>query len=200
MANKVGICNKSLSLLGVGKQIASLTENSSEARACNEFYESSLKATLRDFPWPFSTKIVALGLVEEEPNSEWAYSYTYPSDCLMDRRILSGMRQDTTESRVPYRVVSDGASGQLIYTDQEDAELEYTFFNENASVYPADFELAFAWRLAVYCAPRVTKGDPFKNADKAMTMYLKEISRAERNATRQGAREPEPDSYFERCR
>src|SRR5688572_11149621 len=108
MASETEIANLALSHLGVGKEIANLeTERSQEAVACRRFYDTARDATLRDFSWPFATKIAVLGLIEADPNDEWDYSYRYPSDCLQLRRILSGVRNDTRDSRVPFKLAHD---------------------------------------------------------------------------------------------
>lgn len=193
MASKVAICNMALGALGVGDQIANLTtERSAEARACRIFYEETLKETLRDYAWPFATKIETLALVEEDPNDEWAYSYRYPTDCVMARRILSGQRQDSRETRVPNKIIKD-AEGQLILTDEDDAELEYTAFFDEPQHYPPDFIAALAYLLAVRIAPMVTGGDPFGLQEKNIKLYNYEIAKAKANA----ANEEQPEAEAE---
>jgi hypothetical protein len=182
MASSTEICNIALSHLNIGKEIAALdTEQSQEASACRRFYETALDATLRDFAWPFSSKIDVLALIEEDPNDEWAFSYRYPSDCLKVKRILSGVRVDTRQSRIEYKISRDDA-GLIIFCDIEDAEMEYSVREEDPEKYPSDFIMAFSYRLAAYIAPRLTKGDPFKLGDKSMSMYFNELSQARANA------------------
>ena len=178
MASKVGIVNMALSHLGSGKEIANFTtEKSEEAAAARRFYDTALGFVLRDFPWPFATRYVALGLVEADPVSEWAYSYRYPSDCKYLRKIPSGIRNDYRASRVPYIIASDD-TGRLIYTDQQNAEIVYTVGVTNTALYPDDFVLAFSFYLAKLMAKRLTAGDPFKLGDKAMADYLNVLSTA----------------------
>lgn len=175
MSSKVGIVNLALSHLASDKGIATLTEASKEAVTARVFYDIARDATLRGFPWPFATKFAVLSLVSTEPTTEWAYSYRYPSDCLRLHRILSGIRNDDRQSRVSYRMVGDSV-GQLIYTDEQDAEIEYTTKNDNVASYPADFELAFSLYLAVLMAPRLTAGDQFKLGEKAFKQYKYQLS------------------------
>src|SRR5688500_15854934 len=120
------LCNLALSHLGIGKEIANHeTETSAEARACRRFLEVSRKATLSDFGWPCAARIATLTLKEEDPNEEWAYSYNYPAECLKFKRILSGTRNDTAQTRVPYKIANE-TEGTVIYSDAEDAQAEYT--------------------------------------------------------------------------
>lgn len=194
MATSTDIANLALSHLGQGVQIADLdTENSPEAKACRQFYTQARQQTLRDFEWPVATKIAALGLVTEDPNDEWAYSYEYPSDCLEMRRILSGTRNDSRQSKIPYRVVY-GTAGAEIYTDRYQAEAEYTVDVTETGRLPGDLIMAMSFRLASYIAPRVTKGDPFKLSLKCLQMYQLEITKAQANAIKDEQPEQVPDA------
>lgn len=191
-----------ISHLGVGKEIANIeTEQSQEASACRRFYDTARDATLRDFPWPFATKFVALSLIETFSSStaEYNYSYRYPSDCIKLRKIKSGTRNDSRDSRVTYKILKD-SSARIIYTDEENAEAEYTERVEDPSFYPSDFEIAFSFRLAAYIAPRLAKGDPFGLRKAAMDMYNLEISRAKASSINEEQRDELPESEFVRNR
>lgn len=194
------IANLALGHLNQATEIQELdTDNSAAARACRRFFETARKLVLRDFPWPKATKITALALVEEDPNDEWAYSYRYPTDCLQARRIRSGLRNDNRQSRIPYRIVYD-AAGALIYTDQEDAELEYTVNVTTFTRLDEDFVIALSYRLAAYIAPMITGGDPNKLGDRALRNYKMELAQARANALNEEQAEEEPYSEFERAR
>lgn len=196
MSSNTEICNLALSHLGVGKEIANLeTEKSQEASACRRFYEITRDQVLRDFAWPFATKVATLALIEEDPNEEWAFSYRYPVDCLDVRKILSGTRNETQDTRVPYRISNDD-SALCIYTDLEDAQIEYTAKVTNVDFFPVDFLQALSLRLAAYIAPRVTAGDPFKMGDRALQLYRQEMSIARANAVNEQQDERIVDSEF----
>lgn len=199
MATKVGICNFALSHLGVGKEIASLTENSEEASACNRFFEQVREEMLREFPWSFATKFMTMELVDENPTNEWGYSYRYPSDCVKFIRVLSGLRNDNRQSRVSYKIGADG-SGKLIYCDINDAECEYTFLADDPQFWPADFSNAFAFKLAFYIAPRVTGGDPFKLGQRAFEAYKMMLAQAASTNFNEQQVEEDPESEFIRAR
>lgn len=191
-----------LSHLGVGKEIANIdTEQSQEASACRRYYETSRDATLRDFAWPFAQKRVTLALIQTftASTAEWTYSYRYPSDCIKIQRMLSGIRNDTRQSRVPYEILKDSAA-RIVYCDEENVIAEYTERVEDPSFYPADFELAFSFRLASYIAPRVAKGDPFGLRSSTWDMYLQEISRAKSASINEMQKEELPLSELQRAR
>jgi hypothetical protein len=196
MASRTEICNLALSHLGNANEIGNLeTEKSAEASACRRFYDTTRDQTLRDFSWPFATKIASLALIESDPNSEWDYAYGYPSDCLLIRRILSGISPDTSATRVPYRV-ANGTSGLYIFTDKEDAEIEYTIRVDDPTLYPPDFVMAFSLRLAHFIAPRVTGADEYKLGDRALKLYAMEISTAQMSAVGEEQAYLPPESEF----
>jgi hypothetical protein len=153
---------------------------------------------LRETNWPFATRFVALALIEEDPeevNGEWDFSYRYPTDALKVRRIQSGIRNDTRQSRVPYRLGNDD-SGQLIYTDMEDAVAEYTKKITEEARFPPDFVMAMSLRLAGYIAPALTAGDPYDLSKKCFQKYLMEYSIAEANSSNEEQAEENPQSEF----
>ncbi len=199
MSSQIAIYNLALSHIGIGTEVASITERSQEALALNRFYVTTRDAVIRAFLWPFATKIVTLGLVEADPNDEWGYSYRYPSDCLFFRRVLSGIRNDTRQSRVPCKIASD-SSGQLVYTDSESAQAEYTARITDAGLYPADFELALSLRLASQVAPRLTGGDPFKLGERSLALYNFHIATAEASATSENQDDEQPEAQMIRDR
>ena len=181
-SSKTVIVNLALSHLGSGKEIADLeTEQSDEASAMRRFYDEARDKALRDFNWPFATKIASLALVETNPNDEWTYSYRYPTDCLNIRRILSGVRTDNRQTRAAYKVAKDSA-GRIIFTDIDIAKVEYTERVETVEIYPPDFVMALSYLMAMYTAPRVTGGDPFGLGKKSSELYLQELSNARSNA------------------
>ena len=180
MSSTTEISNLAISHLGIGKEIANLdTEQTEEASACRRYFESAKKATLSDLDWTFATKFAVLNLIESQPNEEWNFSYRYPSDCINMRRILSGQRQDTQKTRVPYRISADSA-GRIIYTDKENAEIEYTKNVTDPGLFSAEFALALSFRLASYIAPRLTGGDPFKMKQEMLAQYEIELGRAKK--------------------
>lgn len=200
MASSLTICNKALALLGVATPIASLTERSAEAYACNLFFEEVRDATLRDFEWPFTTKFEALVVDEEEPNDEWAFSYVYPSDCLAIRKILSGVRNDTEDTKVPYEIGVNADGATVIFCDLEDAVLKYSLKVTDANRYTSDFMLALSLHLASFIAPMLTGGDKFKLGERSLVKYLSYIAAAQANSVNEINSDVRPESEFIRGR
>lgn len=194
------MCNLALSHDGVSKEIANVeTENSANAAACRRFFEPARDETFRDFNWPFAKKFVTLGLVESDPNTDWAYSYRYPSDCMRIRKILSGIRNDSRQSRVVYERASDD-SGGLIFTDEANAVLKYTKKVTDVGLFTPDYIMMFSLLLASYIAPRVTAGDPFKLGERAFKLYAFSKTKAEATAFNEEQDDELVESEFIRVR
>ena len=196
MASKTEIANMAISHLGIGATITNLdSDTSQEAQACRVFYETAKKATLKGHDWSFAWKEATLNLVEENPVEEWSYSYRYPSDAVSIRRIVSGFQCDTLDTVVPYTISSD-SSGKLIYTDREEAKVQYTIDANNVDLYTPRFTLALSFQLAYYIAPRITGGDPFKAKADMLAQYKMEIGEAAENNMNEERRGRRPDSEF----
>lgn len=204
--SKTGVCNKALHFIGIGEEIASIDERSSDAKACKMFYADALDEVLREWPWPFATRTVSLDMVntlgdDDEPerySTEFFYAYRYPSDCLYVRRIVSGTVPDTEESLVRYEIGSD-TSGRLILTDAAEAEIKYTARISDESLFPPDFAMALAYRIAIYIAPRLVE-DPRKMVDVCQRSYLLSIEKARGVAAMEESPGRPPKSSFERSR
>lgn len=203
MSSELDICNMALSHLGVSTEIQDLaTERSKEAQACRRFYENTRDEVLRDFDWSFARRREDLALVATDPNTDWGYSYRKPADALAIRSLPNdaGIRIDTAASRVVYEEGSD-TTGDLIFTDQTDAEVIYTFRETVAEKFPPDFVQALSLLLASKIGPRVAGGDQFKLADRAFTLYRVAIQKAQANAANENGRlDPEPDAEMIRVR
>jgi hypothetical protein len=197
---KTEIANLALSHLGTGKNIADLdSERSVEALACKQMWKIACETLQRENDWPFLTKIEDLTLVTTDPNTEWKYSYRYPTDCIVARRILSGVRNDTLESEVKYIIVRDD-TGLLIFTDQEDAVLEYSVYDDSPAKWPPDFGLALSYRLAGLVAPRISTGDPFQRGLISEKLFILSMSHAQANAQNEQRRDNPPQSTYETTR
>jgi hypothetical protein len=201
MATKTEICNLAIGHLGIAINIANVdTERSTEALACRTFYEITRDNCLRDFDWGFARQIVALGLVEEDPNNEWRFSYRYPSNCLLFRRVQSGYRILTNTNQIPFAQSSDVA-GRLIFSDLEDAIGVFTAKITDTSLYTTDFIMALSYRLAMYIGPQVTGGNAFGSmTDRLAKLYDYHLTSARQNSANEEGRDRVAESEFIRGR
>ncbi len=146
-ASVISICNMALARIGVSNFISSLTEASAEARACNLFYESMRDYALRDYQWSFANRRVTLADAGTAPTN-WEYKYGYPSDCLRARAIVvQGLATPRNDQRIPFEVANDNGV-RVIYTNQAQAELQYTVRVEDPTLFDPMFVSALAYLLA----------------------------------------------------
>ncbi len=107
MTSEVDIANRALSAIGTRSSIASLAENSPEARQCARLLEPLRDELLRLAPWNCATIFNNLALICSAPGTpenpstapatwtrgipppSWAYEYAYPADCLRALWIVS---------------------------------------------------------------------------------------------------------------
>lgn len=196
MANRTEICNMAISHLAIGQVISAWdTDQSVEAVALRAFYPTIRDQMLTSFEWPFARKIASLALLEEDPNDLWEYSYSYPADCVTMLRIVSGSRVDQFDSIVQYERM-----GSAIYTDEDDADIEYIYRVTNEALFPADFVMALSLRLALAIAPRVIAGDNQALLKRLQDQYIYEMLTAQANAANEAARYGDIESDYAKAR
>lgn len=118
----IAVANMALDRIDIGQPIDDLSADSDEARACNRWHEKCRDKVLQLNMWPFARRQIALGLVEVDPVDAWTYSYRYPINCIRVIGIANGLRLDT--HRIEWQMGQDD-TGRLIYTDEEDALVDY---------------------------------------------------------------------------
>jgi hypothetical protein len=87
MASIVEICNGALNQLGA-TTILSLTEDSKNARLCNQRFTQVRDAVFRSHPWNCLQKRQELAADTTAPAWGFKFAYTLPADCLRLLRIL----------------------------------------------------------------------------------------------------------------
>jgi len=195
------LANMALGHIGVSEEIADVsTEASAAAAKCNLFLLQAKESTLEAFAWPEATQYTYPGLVENfttlQTAHDWDYSYRYPSDCVMVRRIVTVLgRQDPNPP--PYKIGSD-STARLIYTNEIDAYIEYTKRLVDPNFYGALLAEAVSWRLASFIAPSLSRIKGMQTT--AMGIFDMIVGKAKvKGANEQQHSEP-PESDFIRAR
>ena len=111
MASTVDICNSALNLLGAST-ISALTDDSKNARLCNQRYEPIRNRVFRSHAWNCLHKRVQLAQNSTAPVVEYSYAYALPSDCLRVLKIHNGTT-DSIASSMDYKL-----EGRNIVTDE----------------------------------------------------------------------------------
>lgn len=199
MATKTEIVNLALFKIGASKRLNNVdTERGTLAEAARAIYAVAIPAVLRTFPWPFATAYVALALVDgdaDEPaNYDWTFAYRYPTDCKYARRlVVPGGGGRNNPNPPPFRVGRD-SQGRLIYTNEEDAQLEYTASIEDAGEFDDLMVDALSWYIAAGLAP--TNSLIADMATKCMNMFFMTLDTAEARALNESQQEEPIESDF----
>lgn len=200
MASPTDIANLALLHMGVTKRIGNLeTERSVEADALRTAYIDDRNYTLRDFPWPWATAYVALGLVSDPVtpyNGDWRYAYRYPANCLFLRRLVGPAGRNETR-RIEYRIGRD-SGGRLVLSNCTPLTVEYTAVVEDAQEFDAIYVSMLSWKLAASCGVALSRIAQIET--RAMQMYEIEKTKAQSRALNEGQEPPEPDAEWIRSR
>ena len=121
MASVVEICNGSLNQLGA-TTILSLTEDSKNARLCNQRYSQVRDAVFRSHPWNCLQKRVELAADTDAPAWGFSFAYTLPADCLRLLRILDYDSNYKVEGR---KILSNTSSMKILYIGRVTDPNEY---------------------------------------------------------------------------
>jgi len=149
MASVVDICNSALNLLGAST-ISALTDDSKNARLCNQRYEPVRNRVFRSHAWNCLTKRVQLAQDTTAPVVEYSYAYTLPSDCLRVLKIHTGVT-DSIESDIPYSV-----EGRKIKTNEGTVYLVYIAIDTDPNNYDTYLQESISHQLAADIAYAVT--------------------------------------------
>ena len=141
MASIVDICNSALNLLGAST-ISALSDDSKNARLCNQRYEPIRNRVFRSHAWNCLTKRVQLAQDSTGPVVEYSYSYTLPSDCLRVLKIHTGST-DSIASDIDYQV-----EGRQIKTGQGTVYLIYIALDADPNNYDSYLQESISHQLA----------------------------------------------------
>jgi len=188
--SKVSILNLAYAGIGHKAFIQSIDEASVEARYGKLYYDVARRATLRAHPWNFATVRVNLALLGDGP-APWTYMYVLPTGCVKARYIVSSL----PGVKIPFEVgLSADGTTRVLYTNQEDAVLVFTFDVENDLLFDATFIDAFAFGLAYRLAPTIA---PSKSQE-AATKFMNAMRMAQAADASEGeAEEPAAPDWLE---
>ena len=163
--NPVSVCSMAIDRCDIGQPITDLEADSDDARACNRWYTKCRDKVLQLNVWPFAQRQVALGLVEEDPSDRWAFAYRYPVNCLRVLGIVNAMRVDT--ARIEWAMGQDD-TGLLIFTDEEDAFVDYIGTLDDPGEWFDLFADTVAYLLASEIAGPLGRGDAVRERNFAL--------------------------------
>ena len=156
MASVVDICNSALNLLGAST-ISALTEDSKNARLCNQRYEPIRDRTFRSHAWNCLTKRVQLAKDSAAPVVEYANQFTLPTDCLRVLKVHNGTT-DSIASSIDYAV-----EGRKIKTNEGTVYLVYIAIDTDPNNYDTYLQESISHQLAADIAYAVTNNATLAN-------------------------------------
>jgi len=149
MASIVDICNSALNLLGAST-ISALTEDSKNARLCNQRYPGVRNRVFRSHNWNCLIKRIQLAQDSTGPVVEYTYGYTLPTDCLRVLKIHTGST-DSIVSDIDYKL-----EGRNIVTDEGTVYLIYIALDEDPNNYDVYLQESISHMLASDLAYAIT--------------------------------------------
>ena len=155
MPSVVDICNEAMDFLGAAT-IASLTENSKEARLCARRFETVRDQVLRAYPWNCAIARAELAKDSEAPAFGFNSQFTLPTDpfCL---RVISFWDRNVNSDVAAYDTqIMFKVEGRKILTDEDTCRIVYISRLEDTELYDALLSSAMASKLAAEVAYAIT--------------------------------------------
>tara|TARA_R110002012_G_scaffold205960_1_gene375751 strand:+ start:226 stop:804 length:579 start_codon:yes stop_codon:yes gene_type:complete len=149
MASVINMCNSALNLLGAST-ISALTDDSKNARLCNQRYEPVRDRVFRGHAWNCLHKRVQLAQNSTAPVIEYSNAYALPSDCLRVLKVHNGTT-DSIVSSIDYKL-----EGKNIVTDEGTIFLIYIAKDTDPNNYDSYLQESISHQLAADIAYAVT--------------------------------------------
>ena len=156
MASVVNICNSALNLIGAST-ISALTEDTKNARLCNQRYEPVRNRVFRGHNWNCLIKRVQLAQDSTGPVVEYTYGYTLPTDCLRVLKIHNGST-DSIKSALDYKI-----EGRKVVTDETTIYLVYVALVTDPNEFDSYLREAISHQLAADICYAITNNSTLAN-------------------------------------
>lgn len=174
-ASSTKIANLALAHLGQ-KRIESLSEESTEARWANEFYEHARDYVTEMQLWRYAKKTVTLAETTNDRENDYAYAYERPSDALKVHYLLPLYGAFDPSNPIRYE-----CEGDVIYTDEYQARGVYCRQITDTTKFPPSIDVAMSWYLAHLLV------QPLRQENRLLTTTLDGLDAAVRHAIVVGA-------------
>ena len=156
MASVVNMCNSALNLLGAST-IAALTDDTKNARLCNQRYEPIRNRVFRSHAWNCLHKRVQLAQNSTAPIVEYDHAYALPSDCLRVLKIHNGTT-DSIASALDYKL-----EGRNIVTDIDTVFVIYIALDTDPNNYDTYLRESISHQLAADLCYAITNNATLAN-------------------------------------
>ena len=156
MASVVNMCNSALNLLGAST-ISALTDDTKNARLCNQRYEPVRNRVFRSHAWNCLHKRVQLAQNSTAPVVEYDHAYALPSDCLRVLKSHNGTT-DSIATALDYKL-----EGRNIVTDIDTVFLIYIALDTDPNNYDTYLRESISHQLSADLAYAITNNATLAN-------------------------------------
>lgn len=153
MANTIDLCNAAMAMVGVDRGIESLDDDEPGARYCRRLYPQIRESMIRDHPWRWAQRRVALAALSVTV-AGFDYVYGYPSDCAKFLNV-EDIEPDKA-IQYPFEIRALSGNTVAVVCDVFQAYGRYTKDVDDANLFDATFSEALSARLAARLAISLT--------------------------------------------
>lgn len=174
MSTKIKICSDAALLVG-SSPVASITDDTTQARLTLNMFEGVRDEMLRAHPWHFATKRVALSPLVGSPPFGFKFAFNTPAD------MLKFISVEDPEIGVHFKLES-----RKILANKNAINIIYIFRNEDISTWPPDFIAAVTYELASRIAYPITKSEAVKQSLEQKAQFklaIAKINNGQENAS-----------------
>lgn len=165
-------------------------EDGLAAEVTADIYPAALEELLADYDWDFAVRREPLAATVNAREHEWQYAYALPTDMLRPLRLLPYLATETAvagspsypiagalrgfEGHVAYRI-----AGNVLFSTQEAALLEYVSNSPSEGVFTPLFVRALALELAARVVMPINKDSKRQRELIAMAETAKQRAKAD---------------------
>jgi len=161
MPSETDICNMALMKVGAKPPINSLTEDSDNARFCNQFYAPVRDAILRSHPWNCAIYRRTISSLADAPDFDYDYQFQLPANPYCLRILQVGKSED--------QPIQWGVEGRRLLCNESSTRIVYikriTDTNEFDPLLVDAISVALAIKLAM----------PLANDQRLVDSLVKEL-------------------------
>lgn len=159
---EISVCNSALIKLGAAR-ISSFSDDSQEARLCNEQYEKIRDAALKSHLWNFAIRRVVLNKLTTTPAFGFSNEFQLPVDCL---KVIHMEDRD-----VPFKI-----EGRKLLTDNAESKILYISKITDTSLWDVEFAEYLAHKIAAELAyPLVQSVSLATQMNRLADLVLKDV-------------------------
>lgn len=181
----IEICNNALSELKADT-IMALTEDSDNARRCNQRWPAVRDSVLASHPWNCAMKQAELAASATAPVWKWDYAYPLPADCLRVFEVVDSSENPIVSWEVQGRQILCNEAGPIF--------ISYAHKLLDPTKYDALLDEALTYALAARLAYPITASTTQQQA--MWTLFENILKQARGVDARQGTADPVTDSTW----